>query len=285
MQKIFVSVGIPMYNAEKFISYAIQSVLSQTHFNFELIITDDGSSDKSIEIVKSIVDPRIILLSDGENKGISYRLHQQIELAQGKYFFRMDADDIMFPDRIKKQVDFLEKNPDVDVVGSSCVVIGDGNEILGFRSPANISTLKETLYKVSFIHPTVAGKTNWFKVNKYSLVLSGVEDFELWHRTFVKSKFFNLPEPLMFYRDPLTFKINTYLFRHKQIRKVYRSSKFLFDKPCMKSFLIFKSKVKDVIASSVTVFKIDRFLIKNRNQHLNKIEDLDSVNSILCHYN
>lgn len=285
MQKIFVTVGIPMYNAEKYISYAIQSVLTQTHFNLELIITDDGSNDKSMEIVNAIADPRIILLSDGENKGISYRLNQQIELAQGKYFFRMDADDIMFPDRIKKQIEFLENNPDVDVVGSSSVVIGDRNEILGFRSTINITNLKKTLCQVFFNHPTVAGRTAWFKVNKYNLLLSGVEDFELWHRTFLTSKFFNLPEPLLFYRDPLSFKIDTYLFRHKQIRKVYHSSKFLFDKPWLKCFLIFKSKAKDFAAIFATVFRIDSLLIKNRNQHLNKIENLDSVSSLLSQYN
>lgn len=285
MYKIFVTIGIPMYNAEKFIRQSIISVLRQTHTDFELIITDDGSSDKSLEIVNSFNDPRIVLLNDSENKGISYRLNQQIELAQGKYFFRMDADDLMFPERIKTQLEFLEKNQDVDVIGSSCVIIGDQNEIIGYRDAETLKSIDETLCKITMNHPTVAGKTSWFKENRYKNDMSGVEDFELWHRTFLDSKFLNLKEPLLFYRDPLYFKIKTYLFRHKQIRKVYNESKYLQDKSKFKKKLIYKSKLKDIAVRIFSTLKIDKFLIKNRNQSADQFIDIKAMNEILKSFN
>src|SRR5690606_13478656 len=101
---VFVTMGMPVYNAEKFIKMAINSVLQQSHRNFELIITDDGSTDQSMDIVESFNDSRIVLIKDSNNKGISHRLNQQIDLAKGKYFLRMDSDDIMFPDRIEKEI-------------------------------------------------------------------------------------------------------------------------------------------------------------------------------------
>ncbi len=130
MKEPLITIGIPVYNCESFIALAVRSVLDQTYKNFELIITDDGSKDKTVDILHHFDDPRIIIISDGENHGIVYRLNQQIKLAKGKYFVRMDGDDIMFPDRIERQVAFLETHKEVDVVGGSAVIIGDDNEIL-----------------------------------------------------------------------------------------------------------------------------------------------------------
>ena len=133
MKEVFISVGIPVYNAEKFLEKTIRSVLNQSYKNFELIITDDGSSDKSVDIVKSFNDSRITLIADGENRGISYRLNQQIRLAKGKYFFRMDADDLMFPERIFTQVNFLEQNPEIDryAIGFEVTNVNDILDALG----------------------------------------------------------------------------------------------------------------------------------------------------------
>ena len=165
---IDVTIGIPVFNAGRFLHYAINSVLNQTFKNFELIITDDGSTDDSLVIARSYNDIRIKVTSDDTNKGIYYRLNEQISMAKGKFFFRMDADDLMFPARIEKQVSFLENHPDVDVIGSQAIVIDDNNMILGFRDSKLPESFDEVLRKVIFIHPTVAGRTEWFRKFRFS---------------------------------------------------------------------------------------------------------------------
>lgn len=260
-----VTIGIPVYNAEKFLDTALKSVLSQTYTNFELIITDDGSTDNSVNCVKKFSDPRIILLSDGENHGISYRLNQQISLAKGKYFIRMDADDIMFIDRVEKQVAFLENNPDVDVTGSSAVIIDDENRIIGLRDSSPPQTYEDGLKAGAFIHPTVAGKTAWFSRFRYKEDLVGAEDFDLWLRSQNTSVFKALNEPLLFYRDPLKFKLNTYLFRLKQQRKIFRTDQYLHDKPMLKLKTLLGSYVKSVLARLICFLGLDNRYIAMRN--------------------
>ena len=221
MEKPFVTVGLPCYNVEKFISWAVKSVLAQSYTNFELIITDDGSVDRTLDILRGIRDERIILVADGENHGISYRLNQQISMAKGDIFIRMDGDDIMFPDRIEKQVNYLMEHPNVDVIGASAIIIDDSNQIIGQRLSKDILPTKpeKVINNNPFIHPTIAGRIAFFKKYHYDEELNGVEDKDLWCRGVVFSCYQNIKAPLLFYRDPLQFKIYTYIYRKKQGRK------------------------------------------------------------------
>ena len=265
MENDLVTVGIPMYNAEKFIGQAIKSILNQSFQNFEIIITDDGSTDKSIEIASSFLDPRIKLFADGNNKGISYRLNQQVELAKGKYFARMDADDIMFPDRLEKQIHFLNNNENIDVVGSSVVVLDDDNQIIVFR-PAKLLTEYEKLFNnILFNHPTVTGKLEFFKQYPYSEDLIGVEDSDVWIRSFNKSKFFVMDEPVLFYRDPLVFKLKTYKFRLNQKNKLLNKIPYLKNHPFLKYKLIMENNIKKWAATILNFIKKDDILISKRN--------------------
>lgn len=217
---IFVTIGIPTYNVGRFIGQTLKSVLQQTYTDFELIITDDGSTDNTVDEIKKFNDPRIKLIVDGENHGISYRLNQQIDLAKGKYFVRMDGDDLMFPDRVEKEVTYLERHPEVDVVGAGAVIIDDENNIIGIRqNTIKCKIPEDVINNTPFIHPTVCGKTEFFKKYKYDEELSGVEDKDLWCRGLVDSTYDVIPEFLMFYRDPLKFKLKTYLGRKKKGRK------------------------------------------------------------------
>ncbi|WP_223560016.1 glycosyltransferase [Chryseobacterium lathyri] len=266
-ENILVSIAIPLFNAEKFLSFTLDSILNQTYKNFELIITDDGSTDRSIEIVNLYNDPRIKLYIDGMNKGISFRLNQQIDLAKGKYFIRMDADDIMFEDRIEKQIKFLENNPDVDVVGSSAVIIGDDNEIIGYRSAYIPKSYDEALKKSTFIHPTVAGKTKWFRKYKYDEGLIGAEDFDLWLRSREFSVFQIIKEPLLFYRDPLKFKLKTYNFRLKQQRKIFSKDNYLKKNNIKQKKIILISYIKSFLAFSISIVGLDNYYIAKRNSN------------------
>ncbi|WP_294319037.1 glycosyltransferase [uncultured Chryseobacterium sp.] len=272
MKNIFVSIGIPLYNGEKFIRNTIHSVLNQSYENFELIITDDGSTDNSIEIIKSFKDSRIKLIIDGRNEGISFRLNQQIALARGKYFVRMDADDIMFPDRLRKQIDFLEKNPETDAIGSSVVILDDDNKIIGFRKAELITDYSKLFTKILFNHPTVTGKLKFFRKYLYSEELKGVEDAELWIRSYPESIFQIMEEPLLFYRDPVVFKLKTYLFRLDQKNKLFRQSTFLRENKKFFFKLIIQNWIKKILAQLLSFFKMDHIMIKRRNKIITSID-------------
>lgn len=271
-----VTVGIPCYNVERFIGYAIRSVLNQTYTNFELIITDDGSTDGTVDVIKQFNDPRIKLIVDGENHGISYRLNQQIDMAQGKYFVRMDGDDIMFPNRIEEQIKYLQEHPDVSVVSSQTIIIDDENKIIGRRGTASMPyrlTFDMWKNESTLSHPTVTGKLSFFKKYYYRDEFKGVEDYDLWMRSCVHDTLIIMPIPLMFYRDPLTFKLKTYIFRQMQIRSLYSSAQdddLITASECTK----FKrrSRIKGLLAYLLSAFKLDAWMIKRRNSSVSDKE-------------
>ena len=122
------SVIMPAYNAEKYIGEAIESILNQTFTDFEFIIIDDGSSDHTADIIKGFHDERIRFIQNEKNSGVANTLNKGLELSQGEYIARMDADDISLPARFEKQVAFMEANPDVAVVGCGIELFGMSHE-------------------------------------------------------------------------------------------------------------------------------------------------------------
>lgn len=110
-----ISVIMPAYNAEQYISEAIESILNQTYSNFEFIIIDDGSTDRTVEMVQSYSDPRIRFVQNEHNLGVAATLNRGLKLATGEYIARMDADDIALRERFGKQVSFLDMHPEIAV--------------------------------------------------------------------------------------------------------------------------------------------------------------------------
>ena len=195
MNNSLVTIAIPIYNAEKYIRYAIQSCINQTYKNWELLLMCDGSNDRSTSIAKemALCDHRLKVVDDGTNKGLIYRLNQSIQLAKGDYYARMDADDIMCITRIEEELKYLIEHPDVDVVGTSIMSIDSDNNIIGSGyMEGHVS---------GFVHPTVMGKISWFRSNKYCDWAHRAEDFELWNRTYSQSTFYAIGKPLLFYRE------------------------------------------------------------------------------------
>lgn len=217
-----ITVGIPNYNGACYIRLAIESVLSQSYTDFELIITDDGSTDDSVSIIREYENnPHVRIVISDKNHGLSYQLNEQINLARGQYFCRMDADDIMLKDRLKKQFDYLQRNPNVDLVGTAAFVIDNDNQIIGTRLfMANGEYSRQC---DGFIHPTVMGKISFFRKSPYSEMFSGVEDTELWLRSQQSSVFRIINEPLLFYRDPHELRVKTYIYRLTLIERLIKA--------------------------------------------------------------
>lgn len=270
MSEPFVTIGMPVYNCEKFIKQSVMSVLNQTYKNFELIVTDDGSTDNTLGVLRNIHDYRLKVISDGENRGISYRLNQQIDLAHGFYFVRMDGDDLMFPNRVEEQLRFMQDHPELDVCGTSAIVIGNDNEILGMRglacSPQNI---KEVFLYGYFIHPTVMGKTKWFKKWKYREDMCGCEDLDLWIRSYSNSNMAKMDIPILFYRDSLVFKLKTYINRQRRMAQCFWvNRKILYSKW---SLLKCYGKVFISVIAALVLWAIrcDSIWIRRRNMQFN----------------
>ena len=210
-----VSVGIPCYNAEKTVAWAVQSVLKQTHKEFVLYLIDDGSKDKTLEIIKSFADDRIQVIADGENRGLAARLNQIIDLCETELLFRMDADDIMFPERLQKQIAYMGKHPECDLLGSQAISIDMQNQVCGLRKMKETISPNDIFSKEVLIHPGLCGRSAWFKENKYDEAYKISEDFELWSRTAGKAVIHNLAEPLLFYREFGSFHYSKYMIQSK----------------------------------------------------------------------
>lgn len=234
-----VTIGIPFYRDKDYLPYAIQSVINQTYQNWELILIDDGSDDGSLDIAKSYKEPRINVVSDGSNKGLPARLNEISACASGEYVARMDADDIMAKDRLETQVRFLLDHSEMDVVGSSAMVINENNEITHSIDQTGITTM--------FIHPSIMGKKEWFQENPYNVSLPKSQDYELWLRTLNKSCTHNLSKPLLFYRELDALSYKKAITSHKILRSVYKDYK-KYDKTlswCIRQYVM--SYIKDYL--------------------------------------
>ena len=196
-----VSVLLPVYNAQNFVKEAIESILHQTFHDFELIIINDGSSDNSLNIISTFIDERILVVNHELNKGLVFTLNEGLDLAQGKYIVRMDADDFSFPNRLKLQVDFMERNKDIMVSGGQMIDY-DNNWMLS-KNPKDCNQVKVSLLFTCVVsHPTVIIRNQILKMENYYYDKSFIhsEDYELWSRVVRKHKISNISDVILKYR-------------------------------------------------------------------------------------
>jgi glycosyltransferase involved in cell wall biosynthesis len=190
-----------VYNGAPHLREAIDSVLAQTFTDFEFIIVNDSSTDSSEEIIKSYNDPRIVLLTNETNMGLPYSLNKGIANAKGKYIARMDDDDICFPERFQKQVEFLEQHPQVGVLGTYAQLVGNEGGIR--KHSTHSDELKNRmLFSCQFCHPTVFIRKSVLQKNnlQYNTAFTTSQDYELWSRMIGLTEFSTLPETLLKYR-------------------------------------------------------------------------------------
>lgn len=201
-----ISVLMPVFNAAKYVEVAVNSVLSQTYSNFELIIIDDGSTDKSWTTLKKLAkkDKRILIYQNRINSGIGYTRKELANLAKGKLAAIMDSDDVMFPDRLAIQSEFLQKHPKIVVVGGQCVTIDEKGNESGYKK---FPLKHEAIYSMMFTRMSIqqpASMINLSLVPKdfpwYDNSVSPVEDLDNLFHLFRSGKFANVPENVLYYR-------------------------------------------------------------------------------------
>lgn len=201
-----ISVLMPVYNGEKFLKEAIQGISNQTYKNFEFIIVDDNSQDKSWVILEDFAknDKRIKIFKNKENLGIAKNRNRALSLAKGEYYAIMDQDDMSQRNRLEEELNFLETHSDYAVVGSQTYLINNFSEIIGKRKyPETDSRIKSTLpMKSPFCNSSTMIRSSAFEKDFfYDERFSGSEDYDFWFRICAKGyKMANLSSFLHSYR-------------------------------------------------------------------------------------
>lgn len=286
--KLLVSVLLPVYNAQEFISASVESILRQTYTNFELIIVDDGSTDDSLCLLNHFakIDKRIKLFSHPVNQGVSQTMKIAIQKARGDYLARMDADDIALPNRLEKQVRYLNSHPDTIAIGGQCVLIDEHNNCIG-QKKFPIEHEKIHQYAFTFTplqEPTlmIARKRLPDDFAYYVANGNNAEEVELIFKLFQYGKVENLPDVLLQYR------IHNNNNSLKNIRKTFYQTLigrikgvFLYGyRPSVKDIAV---NIAQLIIVTVTPQKISlwlyhrvRKIIWNKKQPSNTFKYVDS---------
>ena len=229
-----VSIGMSVFNCESTLGQAIRSILQQTYDNWELILIDDGSQDKTVAVANRYQDRRIRIIVDGKNKQLAARLNQAVRESRGKYFARMDADDIAYPSRLKAQVQFLEDHPGIELVGSRVMIFSGKGRIIGtYPFKKNHAEICSRPWAGFYLpHPTWMGNTVWFRQNPYNISIPKAQDQELLLRTYEQSRFFCLPEILLGYRKSKlslrTLLTGRYYYSRMLIQKAVNEKQYFF---------------------------------------------------------
>jgi len=196
-----ISVILPVYNAGSYLKEAVQSILNQSYSNFEFLIINDGSTDDSEDIAKAFSDKRIQYISQ-TNMGLAATLNKGLGMSKGVYIARQDQDDISHLERLRKQVEFLEKHKDVNLLGTHAKVVSTDGKIMSYHDHATRSSILrfDLLFDNRFVHSSVMFRKEALKkVGNYTTVKSFYEDYDLWYRFSVQGHVSNLGEVLVDY--------------------------------------------------------------------------------------
>lgn len=198
-----VTVLMPVFNGERFVGESIESVLRQTWADFEFLIVNDGSTDRTREIITSFNDPRVRLLDNAENVGVTVSLNRGLASARAALVARQDADDVSHPTRLATQVEFMRANPGVALVGAQArVIVGRGRAVRapGWERAAGGTAIRfQLMFDNAFIHTSVLFRRDviWGRLGGYDEGFTQAQDFELWSRVAARHEVRNLPQPLV----------------------------------------------------------------------------------------
>lgn len=197
-----VSVILPVYNAEKYLRDAVDSILAQTFRDFELIIINDGSTDGSRQIIDSYNDDRIVKVDNDGNRGLIYTLNRGVELSKGIYIARMDSDDVSLPRRFEEQVKFLNRHPSIGFLGANGYFIDKDSKPFKLQTHTLSPRFTKTslLFTATYMHPVMMIRRDLLVENPYREHFKHIEDFDLWERLSQYNNGANLKKPLLLYR-------------------------------------------------------------------------------------
>lgn len=206
MEKPFVSIIMGAYNCGNTVSACIESIQNQTYKNWEFIICDDCSTDNTLDILREFAakDKRIRILRHRRNMRLAASLNHCLKVSRGKYIARMDADDESLPERLEKQVEFLEAHPEYDAAGCSRIVFDENGE-KGIRISEAYPDRKGMVRDTPYAHPTIVMKKSVYDAlggYRSSRATMRAEDLDLWFRFYEKGfRGCNMQQALYRYRE------------------------------------------------------------------------------------
>lgn len=294
MSKPLVSVLIPCYNVEDYVVESVTSIIDQTYSDLEIIVINDCSSDNTLDRLQELAnrDSRIKIYSNETNLKLIKTLNKGIELCNGTYIARMDADDISFPTRIEKQVSFLEQNLDYDVVSTMFYTFRTGRSKYNlYKNPKTYDELQAyLLFRSGICHPAVMIRKTLFSELglRFEEKYLHVEDYALWSKALYCTKLANIDEPLLYYR------VHEHQVSTLNEKKQIDNKKEVFKIHCEKLGLSSDAKDLDVYASvaecvpsEFTLDYLERceefintLLINNRSQQFCSPEYLERILSL-----
>jgi glycosyltransferase involved in cell wall biosynthesis len=284
----FITVGIPIYNAENYLSDAIKSILAQSYPFWELILVDDGSTDNSLKIAQEFAekDKRIRVISDGLNKKLPARLNQIIREAKYDYIARMDADDIIAANRFEKQIEFLRNNQNFDLVSTGLLSLKNNLDLVGYRIPyplKHITLNDAVLGTTGIIHASIMAKKSWYFRNLYNEENRLAEDYELWLNAYLR-KDLNvgfIDEPLYFYREEQNIKLEKMIRAYETQISIIKDLNNSSLSGVNKFKYIFKLQQKKILVKVLFLMKADFLLHKRRANSDRNDEFQEILNKIL----
>ena len=268
-----VTVGLPFFNNEATLADAIRSVFAQSFHDWELILVDDGSADRSFEVARRVQDPRVRLVRGDCNRGLSARLNQIAHMARGQYLARMDADDLMHPQRLTWQIAILDERPEVELVGSAMYSLDHSDRPRGIRgnTQPDVSPIG-VLKHAPLVHPTITARTEWFLRNPYNEDCHRSEDRELYVRTFRRLKFVQLCDPLYFCREEFSVRLDKYQRSCREDRMIFRQYGPEFAGRLRTWALCLASILKAEVYRAFSAVHAERWLVRKRNTSLNETQ-------------
>jgi glycosyltransferase involved in cell wall biosynthesis len=268
-----VSIGIPFYNPGVFFKDAISSVLKQSFVDFELILLNDGSRDESLDIANSFDDSRVKVISDGENRGLPYRLNQLIDLSQGEYIARMDADDLISAIRLEQQVALLDETPNVDIIATGICSIKNNNKVIGYRQPPedinSTPSISETIFgNANIVHATILVRKSWYLRNRYNEKAKLMGDYQLWVDAAIKNDLnvAYIPTPLYFYREESSVTLKKSIKAYINVLKVVITNYFQYLTLASKLKIVTLTFAKIGFVSLISLLQLSDKILKLRNK-------------------
>ena len=265
-----VTVLMSVYNGEKYLREAIDNILNQTFKDFEFLIINDGSTDRTAEILQSYQDPRIRIINNEKNIGLTRSLNKGLKVAKGEYIARMDADDISPSDRLGKQVAYMDTHPEKALLGGQAIVINSGSDIITrWHHLTEPGLLRwSLLFDNPFIHSAVMLRSTVLRTHRlsYDCALPRAQDYDLWQRISQFSPVANLAD-VVIYRREHEENISA---RNSQEQKKTR-------------LMVISRGISELMGSSTgdeNVAQISRIAV---GQTFASIEELEMVGRSLCH--
>ena len=222
-EDISVCVVIPFFDARETLRNAVFSVLNQSYHSWQLILLNDGSIDDSVDTIADLVDnDRVLLVSDNTNRGLIYRLNQMVKLTDAPFIARMDADDLMHPDRLRFQMEAFRTDPLLDIVSTGMAIMNGDYQVKGVRCVGRQPTLRDFMRDGGLVHASCIFRRKFLETNKYNPNFVRAEDRELFLRAIPGVNYHCVTKPLYFCLEYNRFNRRRYQDSYRTERKVIR---------------------------------------------------------------